>query len=112
MLDFQNRNNILLSPYFKIPYFCALLKGWQNKFKKCFIRSPIFLIINQIMCLLQLFVSSSRFEIVFSTALAGASSSRSATTRKKLISKLQSFSLLPGALKVDLLLWLFVYTSP
>jgi hypothetical protein len=43
------------------------------------------------MCLFQLFVSSSRLEIFFSTALAGASCGRSTTTRKNKFQNLEAF---------------------
>jgi len=49
------------------------------------------------MCLFQLFVASSRLEILFSNEQAGASFGRSAVSRKKWISKLRSFPLLSGA---------------
>jgi hypothetical protein len=43
------------------------------------------------MCLFQLFVASSRLEIFFSNELAGASSGRSATSRKNKFQNFEAF---------------------
>jgi hypothetical protein len=62
------------------------------------------------MCLFQLFVASSRLEIFFSNELAGASSGRSATSRKNKFQNCEAFHFYLGQKNVNLLIWLFVYT--
>jgi len=52
------------------------------------------------MCLFQLFVASSRLEILFSNEPAGASSSRSAISRKNKFQNLEAFHYYLGQKKL------------
>jgi len=61
------------------------------------------------MCLFQLFVTSSRLQIFFSNELAGASSGRSATSRKNKFINLEAFHCYLGQKNVNSIIWLFVY---
>jgi hypothetical protein len=63
------------------------------------------------MCLFQLFVASSRPEIFFSNELAGASSGRSANSRKNKFQNFEALHFYLGQKNVDMLIWLFVYST-
>lgn len=52
------------------------------------------------MCLFQLFVASTRLEILFSNEPAGASSSRSATSRKNKFQNFEAFHYYLGQKKL------------